>query len=67
MSRPCISREVVAGAEDLAGGGENHGADLAVAADLVQAADQLLHQVQRERVAALRAIQGRDGDGPFVA
>ena len=50
--------QVVAGAEDLAGGGENDGADLAVAADLVQAGDQFLHQFERQRIAALRADSG---------
>ena len=58
--------EIVAGAEDLAGGGENHRADLAIAADLVERGDQIEHQFERERVAALRAVQGDDGGRAFV-
>ena len=66
MSRPVICAEIVAGAEDFAGGGQNHGADFAIAADLVQAGDQFEHQLERERVAALRAVQGDDGGRSFA-
>ena len=59
--------KIVAGAEDLAGRRQNHGADLAVAADLVQAANQLQHQVERQGVAALRAVQSHHRDGPLVS
>jgi hypothetical protein len=33
--------EVVTGAEDASGGGQDHGADAAIAAEFVQAGDQL--------------------------
>ncbi len=59
-------RQIVAGAEDFAGGRQNHGADLAIAADLPEGRDQLEHQFERERVAPLGAVQGDDGDVVFV-
>ena len=67
MSRPVISRKIVAGAEHLAGGGQDHRADLAVAADLVQAGDQLQHQLERKRVAPLRTVQRDHPTGPSVS
>ena len=58
--------EVVAGAEDLAGGGEDDGANLAIAADFVERGDEIEHQFEGEGVAALGAVQGDDGGGAFV-
>src|ERR1019366_5326007 len=58
--------KIVAGAKDFAGGGEDHGADLAIAADFLEGGDEIEHQFERERVAALGAVQGDDGDGAFA-
>src|ERR1019366_1016700 len=58
--------KIVAGAKDIPGGGEDHGADLAIAADFIEPADEIEHQFERERVAALGAVQGDDGDGAFA-
>jgi hypothetical protein len=55
---PYHFREVVPGAEDLARRRQDDGADLALGADVGEAGDQLAHQLQREGVAPLGAVQG---------
>jgi hypothetical protein len=58
--------QIVAGAKDFAAGGQNHRADLAIAPDFLQRGDQVLHQFERQRVAALGTIERDDGGRPFV-
>ncbi len=66
MSRPVISAEVVAGAEDLAGGGQNDGANFAIAADFVEAAISSSISSSESALRRSRTVQGDDGDGAFV-
>ncbi len=56
----------MAAGEDLAGGGEDHGAELPIAADFIERGDQVEHEFERERVAALGAVQRDNGDRTFV-
>ena len=48
--------QVVAGAEDFAGGRDDDGADVVVGRKFVQAADQFAHQFERQWIAAFRTI-----------
>ena len=55
----------MAGTEDLSSRRQDDRADIAVAADFIQTANQFQHQTERERVAALRPIQGHDRSLPL--
>src|SRR5581483_3436590 len=55
------------GAENLSGRGQDGNTHLRIASKLVKAGDQLLHQLERERVAALWPVEHDDRGLVFVA
>ena len=54
--------DVGAGGEDLVGAGDHDAADLGVGVEALDRAGELLHQLGRERVARLGAVQAAERD-----
>ncbi len=59
-------RKILARAENLARGGQDEGAHGGIAAETVEAGDQIGHQGERKGVAPLGAVEGNDGGRPVT-